>query len=131
MLASIVLSLLLANSETTSMAPDQYSFGDAFNLDHAIEVSDLLSQPSLNKGDQVVIKGTIDAVCDKKRCWMTILTKQELSSFRIKVDDGDFIFPLSAKGKTAYASGIIENWDQPDKTTHAYQLKATAVLIEH
>lgn len=59
------------------------------------------------------------------------MTPTNAPKFRIKVDDGVFVFPLSAKGKTVYATGTIETWPQKDASAQGYQLKASAVSIEH
>jgi hypothetical protein len=49
--------------------------------------------------------------------------------FRLKVRDGDMVFPLSAKGKTAYATGTVRLWPQGEDEPGAYQLYPTAVEI--
>ena len=39
---------------------------------------------------------------------MTLAAAEDEATFRIKVRDGDMVFPLSSMGKTAYAHGRIQ-----------------------
>jgi hypothetical protein len=77
----------------------------------------------------VTISGTIDSVCSKQGCWMKFIANAGAKPFRIKVRDGDRVFPVSAKGKTAYATGTVHLWPQGEAESNACQLYPTAVEI--
>jgi hypothetical protein len=57
-------------------------------------------------GKTVRVEGTIAAVCQKRGCWMEI-TGAGGESLRIKVKDGEVVFPMDAKGKKAIAEGTV------------------------
>lgn len=129
---SILFSIVLIALATTGQAiadQDQYSFGQAFDFSKAVEITKKNFCPE-QVGQRVAISGKITSVCEKNHCWMKLATVTGLD-FRIKVDDQEMVFPISAKGKSVFAEGILEEWPQPDQAKHSYQLKAAAVFIVH
>ncbi len=98
------VSTLLGLS-SASQASQQ--FGPALDPAKAVSVAQVLAEPAKYQGQQLVVKGKIDAVCQKQGCWMQFQTASSEPTFRIKVKDDDMVFPVSAKGKTAYASGKL------------------------
>ena len=40
-------------------------------------------------------------------CWLKLVDENENSSIRVKVTDGEIVFPLSAKGKNVIAEGVL------------------------
>ena len=40
-------------------------------------------------------------------CWLELKTTDGLQKMRLKVTDGDIVFPLSAKGKNIVAEGLF------------------------
>ena len=120
--ALLVTSLLLSAQAATL-------FGETVDKTVVIPVSQLLQQPANYLDKEVTISGTVDSVCSKQGCWMKFSTDDATLPFRIKVRDGDMVFPLSAKGKTAYATGTVRLWPQGEDEADAYQLYPTAVEI--
>lgn len=104
-------------------------FGDSVDKATVLPVTQLLAQPADYLGKVVTVSGTVDSVCSKQGCWMKFTVSSEQSPFRIKVRDGDMVFPLTAKGKTAYATGTLTLWPQGEDKPDAYQLVPTAVEI--
>ncbi|MBZ9613179.1 DUF4920 domain-containing protein [Rheinheimera maricola] len=95
----------------------------------AMPVAQLLAAPQHHLDKVVTIAGTVDSVCSKQGCWMKFVAAEGMGPFRIKVRDGEMVFPLSAKGKMAYASGTVRLWPQGEDQPDAYQLVPTAVEI--
>lgn len=104
-------------------------FGITVDKTVAIPVEQLLTQPASHLDKVVTISGKIDSVCSKQGCWMKFAADSDQGPFRIKVRDGDMVFPLSAKGKTAYAAGTVRLWPQGENEPDAYQLVPTGVEI--
>ena len=55
---------------------------------------------------------------------MTLSSDKKFQTFRIKVRDGDMVFPMTAMGKTAYATGKLQAIPlslEKSKTFLAYQ----------
>ncbi len=86
------------------------SFGPAFDFSKsaAVTVAQVLAKPDSYLQQPFTVQGQIDAVCQKKGCWMQFATGAAEPTFRLKVKDGDMVFPVSAKGKTAYAHGSLQ-----------------------
>lgn len=121
--------LLLCTIWRADAEQDQYSFGQPFDFDQALEISSI-TDASQYIGKRVAITGQVNSVCEKSHCWMT-LESGRLENFRIKVDDQVMVFPISAKKKSVFAEGVLEEWTQPPKISRGYQLKATSVFIVH
>lgn len=103
-------------------------FGEQVDKTTVVPVTEVLQQPQLYLDKVVTIRGTVDSVCSKQGCWMKFVAGGDMP-FRIKVRDGDMVFPLTAKGKTAYATGTVRLWPQGEDEADAYQLYPTAVEI--
>mgnify|MGYP006160060619 CR=1 FL=1 len=95
----LFLSTTLALLTFTAAAAN---FGAVVDKTKLVEVADILAKPQSYLQQQVTVKGTVEAVCQKKGCWMQFATAADQPTFRLKVKDGDIVFPVSAKGKTAY-----------------------------
>lgn len=121
-----VVSLLLSS---VLMAAEPVTFGDTLNKQQITAVATILAKPAAYLEQQVTIVGEVTGVCSKQQCWMTLATAENEPRFRIKVRDGDMVFPLSAKGKTAYATGTVKVWQQGDSRPDAYQLVPVSVEI--
>lgn len=95
---------------TTSIAQASQSFGPAFDFakSSSVTVAQVLAKPASYLQQPFTVQGKIDAVCQKKGCWMQFATAADQPTFRLKVKDGDIVFPISAKGKTAYAYGTLK-----------------------
>ena len=104
-------------------------FGAAVDKTAVLPVAQLLAEPKNYLDKVVTVSGTVDSVCSKQGCWMRFNADSANGPFRIKVRDGDMVFPLSAKGKTAYATGTLTLWSQGEDKPDAYQLVPTAVEI--
>lgn len=97
-----VSGALLSHSLSAS---DQ--FGPAFATSNSVAVSQILSDPAAYVNKTVTVRGTVSEVCQKKGCWLQFKTDAAAPVFRLKVRDGDMVFPVSARGKTAYATGLL------------------------
>ncbi|MBB1269698.1 DUF4920 domain-containing protein [Shewanella sp. SR44-3] len=82
-------------------------FGEAVDLKKLIPVAELMASPSEHLQQAVTIEGTVVSVCTKRGCWMEIAAQESSERLRVKVRDGDMVFPISARGKHAYATGML------------------------
>ena len=69
------------------------------------EISTLLNEPNKYLGKDVLVSGTITEVCPMRGCWIDVKDVNTDSHIRIKVTDGQIVFPLSAKGKYVDVQG--------------------------
>ena len=91
------------------------SYGESVSDNVIYQIDDLLGSAQNNIGNKVILKGLIKEVCPMRGCWMEVLAKDTGSSIRIKVTDGEIVFPLSAKGKNVIAEGILTKLEFNEK----------------
>jgi len=116
MAATVLLALL--GAATPAFAASQ--FGPATDTSNAVSVEHILATPAAYVGKSVTVRGTVSEVCQKKGCWMQFKTDVTAPVFRLKVRDGEMVFPISARGKTAYATGLLSAKTMTLSETQAY-----------
>ena len=77
------------------------------NLNQSAAISAVLKQPEAFEGKAVRIEGTIAEVCPKKGCWIDV-RGSEGEKIRVKVNDGEIVFPLSSNGHQTTVEGVVE-----------------------
>lgn len=115
-IALMVLTLCLAFSASAK----KLEFGHGADMSKLQAISTILTTPENYLDQDVTVKGTITAVCQKRGCWMKLASDKRFQTLRIKVRDGDMVFPLSAKGATAYATGKLQAKPMSKEQTIAY-----------
>ena len=100
----LLLSALLF--ATLSSAADQ-KLGLPLSGNETLSLATLFAEPTPFVGKTVQVKGKVTEVCQMMGCWMN-LTDDQGHLLRIKVKDGDIVFPKDSIGKTAIAEGKLE-----------------------
>lgn len=95
-------------------------FGKGANITSVTKISDILATPNEYMEKEVTIQGTIVKVCKKRGCWMSLTSDKKFQTFRVKVRDGDMVFPMTAMGKTAYATGELQAFPLSLERTKQY-----------
>jgi len=87
---------------------DQSHFGKAFQLTKRETLTAAMARLAESKsGETVQISGVVDAVCQKKGCWM-VLNDGEVSA-RVFTHAGKFFLPLDVnKGRKCIVEGTLE-----------------------
>ena len=99
--------LLLLLSTSLLVAGSGKKYGKSISSKKQVAVSDILATPEKFAGKRVVVEGTIADVCQNMGCWINITSDKDSSFIRFKVNDGDIIFPVTAKGKSVRAQGVV------------------------
>lgn len=86
-------------------AEDIKKYGQEITLTEKSKVSEILENPANFEGKKVLVEGTVVNVCEKRGCWIELASDKEFETIRIKVKDGEIVFPMEAKGKTALVEG--------------------------
>ena len=63
------------------------------------EISTLLKMPNKYLDKDILISGIITEVCPMRGCWINVKDVNTNAHIRVKVTDGQIVFPLSSKGK--------------------------------
>jgi hypothetical protein len=77
--------------------------GKPLTMDQQTAIADLGARPEQYVGKIVQVKGRVTEVCEKMGCWMNL--EDGGKTVRIKVKDGEIMFPKTAPGKLAIAEG--------------------------
>lgn len=105
---SFFLAVLSTFLLVTGVSAKEIQLGEPLTLQEATKVSEINKHPEKYLGKRVLIEGLIIDVCAGRGCWMDIASDVPFEKIQIKVVDGEIVFPLEAKGKTALAEGIVE-----------------------
>ncbi len=99
----LILYLFPLNSHASELI-----LGNPLTLDTVTKVSEINQNPEKYVGKPVLIEGLVISVCAKRGCWMDIASDVPFEKIQVKVVDGEIVFPLEAKGKTAKVEGIVQ-----------------------
>jgi hypothetical protein len=105
--AAATILVLAATLSGAALAADGTAYGTGVAAGDLVAVSELVANPEAYVGRTVRVEGLITDVCPKRGCWMVLAGDKEFQTVRIKVDDGEIVFPLDAKGKHAVAEGVF------------------------
>ena len=82
-------------------------YGEEITLSKKNTINTLISNEQKYFNKDVFVSGEIIEVCPMRGCWIKINDKSSDYNLRIKVTDGDIVFPLSSKGKQADIQGVF------------------------
>ena len=83
------------------------SYGQTVSKTNQLSIHELISSADKYLGKNVVVNAQIDDVCPMRGCWMNIIDEKTRASLRLKVTDGDIVFPLSGIGRDVVAEGVF------------------------
>lgn len=87
--------------------PEGTKYGDEITLEEKTSISDILANPAEYEGKKVLVEGAVVGVCAKRGCWIDLSSENEEEKIRVKVNDGEIIFPMETKGKMALVEGEV------------------------
>ncbi len=82
-------------------------YGAEIKSNQKVKISEILNTPEQFVGKTVLVEGNVLDVCTEAGCWMDITSDIPNQKIKIKVKDGDIIFPVEAKGKSALVEGVV------------------------
>jgi hypothetical protein len=139
--AALLLTCLAAVTAPASLGAAETTFGTGVTVERATPIADVIARPADFAGQTIRVEGVVTAVCQHMGCWMTLAPSgasgETPATLRLKVDDGVIVFPVSSRGRTAVAQGVIErSGGDPDAAEVAtaagpanYQLKVTGAIL--
>ncbi|MBX9603465.1 MAG: DUF4920 domain-containing protein [Bryobacteraceae bacterium] len=84
----------------------ELKLGKPLELASPMTIEKVLAEPDALVGKQIQVKGKITEVCQMMGCWMA-LRGESGQVLRVKVNDGEIVFPKDSAGKTAIAEGKL------------------------
>lgn len=88
-------------------AAAEMKLGKALTLNEPQAVAAVLAKPDPLVGKVVQVKGKVTEVCQMMGCWMALADLESAQVLRVKVNDGDIVFPKESVGKVAIAEGTL------------------------
>lgn len=101
----ILMSILLVT--ITINAKDSKKYGKELSLKEKTSISKILENPEEFVGKKVLVEGNVVGVCEKRGCWINLSGDKEFETIKVKVNDGEIVFPMEAKGKKALVEGEL------------------------
>ncbi len=101
------MRILAALLFTTALFAAELKLGKPLTLAQPMTVSELTAKPGDWVDKTVQVKGKVTEVCQMMGCWMAIADPGTAKIIRIKVNDGEIVFPKDAAGRMAIAEGKL------------------------
>jgi hypothetical protein len=92
-------------TETAAADTTLQYFGDSITQEGALASTELAAQMQGKDSMKVKLTGTINEVCQKKGCWMTMNVGND-KTMQVKFRDYAFFVPKDASGKTVFIEGV-------------------------
>ena len=102
LIAFLAASTLLAAADT--------KLGKPLTAKQPVTIAELLAKPADYVGKTVQVKGKITEVCQNMGCWIYVADAQS-NKIRVKVNDGEIVFPKDGAGRTVTAEGVFTKED--------------------
>ena len=100
---TLVLVIALAG---TAVAKDKV-YGKGVSKGDISKISAIMADTDGFQGKTVRIEGTAVAVCSHRGCWVEIASDTEGETLRLKVTDGEIVFPKKVVGEHIVAEGMF------------------------
>lgn len=104
-LFSLLIVFILVS--TSIYADEAKKYGNDITLTEKTLISEIIASPENFVGKKVLVEGTVVGVCAKRGCWMNLSGDKDYESIRVKVNDGEIVFPMEVKGKNALVEGEV------------------------
>ena len=139
-----MISIFLIACNQVDTEKQSQTFGAEITMTEEISLADIYQDPERFNEKEILVRGTITEVCQKKGCWMKITDGTNVLTVRFK--DYAFFVPKDAASSRVNVQGIFKNevdehiaeeaHSQADSTRHtdmdvepSYTLTASAVEI--
>ncbi len=117
-LTKLVFSTLIL---TLSLQAHSEDYGDGADMSKLVKAEQVLSNVSDYQDSVITLQGEVKKVCLKMGCWLRLqVTNNDSDDITVKVKDGVMVFPFSAVGRTAYATGVLKQQTMSLERTKAY-----------
>lgn len=111
----LALSLSILAFSAPGLADcDRESYGAGVSIAEATPIAAIMAAPESYVGKEVRVEGKVKEVCEMAGCWMEMVAADPGAEgaapgeLKVKVKDGEIVFPVAARGKEAVAQGKVE-----------------------
>ncbi len=93
-------NILYAQSETEKL-------GEPITLKEKTDIAEILKDPESYLDKTVLVEGEVLDVCSMAGCWIELSAGENGEKIKVKVEDGEIVFPQEAKGGVALVQGKV------------------------
>ena len=105
-MAGMKLLIVLFIAAGSLLTGAETKLGKPLAAKEPVAIGALLAKPADYVGKTVQVKGRIVEVCQEMGCWMYLADAQG-NKIRIKVNDGEIVFPKDGAGRAGTAEGVF------------------------
>jgi hypothetical protein len=102
-----ILFTILIVAVSFAADDDKEKYGKEIKLEEKTKISEILEDPENYLDKTVLVEGEILDVCPMAGCWIELSSDVEDEKIKVKVKDGEIVFPMEAKGSTALVEGKV------------------------
>ncbi len=110
-LSSAVPSSVAVASDPVAADCTRVALGQGVTLAEATPIAAILDAPEAFVGREVVVDGVVADVCQAAGCWLELRAAEGGRTIKVKVEDGEIVFPKDSRGLGARAQGKVERMD--------------------
>ena len=103
----LILLILFVSCGIIIAQTDESRLGSEITLTEKTKISDILSEPESYLDKTVLVEGEVLDVCPMMGCWMELKSDANDERIKVKVKDGEIVFPMEAIGSTAIVEGKV------------------------
>ena len=104
----VVTAVALTVLFSPPLLAGEEKLGKPVDLKSTVTVKELLGNPEKYVGKDVRVEGEIVDVCQNAGCWIDLRDASTKDVLRVKVNDGETVFPKNGKGRKVSAQGRFE-----------------------
>lgn len=114
----VKIDTAIAESERLAAENPEGLYGADLSLEESTSIDALLANAASLEGQRVQVKATIKESCPKRGCWVNL--EQDGKEIKVKVTDGDIVFPKSSVGTMVTVEGVVEKMDMDLEQTRKH-----------
>jgi len=103
----LIIFVILLGCGLIFAQTEKINLGTEITLTEKTKISDILADPDSYLDQAVLVEGEILDVCPKMGCWMELKSDDGEGMIKVKVKDGDIVFPVDAIGDYAVVQGTV------------------------
>jgi len=88
---------------------------------HLTPISAIYETPQDYVGKRVLVEGMIIEVCAARGCWIYLSSDRPFEKMRVKVTDGEIVFPMGAQGHMAKVEGVVQEMQRSKEQVIAWK----------
>jgi len=101
----ILTATLFTNCKTQVSSTDDVHFGEVIDEKEAMTFAQVIDRLKTEDEVQTKVVGTIEKVCKKKGCWVTLTDKGSDESLFVRFKDYGFFLPLDCEDRKVVMEG--------------------------